>query len=368
MPRILPAAALVVTATVSIAAKTDLPSGGVLAASVGDSVVLVEPSSGLTATFETGPVGWLFPAPGGMLFAPDVINGTTTVINLRSQSVAERIDGLTMPHFGGNPDRYIAITDKIVMLSHPDRAVMATIPAQIAHPWQVIVTADDAAMLVLERLPDGSDGVHMTTVNLITRQVVYRRPLRGDIRHMALSPQLGLLALADSDGNRVHLVEPATLEPMAARPTPGRPVDVAFARDGKLLATAVDPGSGVGTLDLALFRVGKKGHRLAKEFSIPLGATPVRIAASPGGSHVAVAMEGGSVSIVDVDRREIVATGVLAGTVRDLRWCDPSREGPMIPDWTDGEPESPDFGTFVPKVKDDKSSGLEEPVWKKPPN
>ena len=342
------------------------PPTGVLAASVGNSVILVEPVSGRTIEIETGPVGWLFPGPGGILFAPDVINTRTTVISLASAAVVDRLDGLTMPHFGGSPDRYVAIAGEVILSSYPDRAVIKRIPARIDHPWQVIVTTDDAAMLVLERLPDGSTGVHMTTVNLITRQVVPSRPLSGDIRHMALSPQLGLLALADAESDQVHLVEPATLTPMASRPTNGHPLDVVFTHDGKTLATAVDTGNGTGVLDLALFKSGKKGLRLDKEFSIPLASTPVRIDTSPDGAHVALALEGGIVTIIDVKKRTIVATAELPGTPRDLRWLDPGREGPMVPVWSDGE-TPPDFGTFDPKVRDDKSSGLEEPSWIKPP-
>ncbi len=344
------------------------PPDGILAASVGDTVVLVEPFSSRTITFETGPVGWLFPAPGGILFAPDVIHARTTVINLLALAVVDRLDGLTMPHFSANPDRYTAITDEIVILSYPDRAVIKTIGAKIAHPWQVIMAPDGAAMMILERLPDGSAGVHMTTVNLITGQVVYRRPLIGDIRHFALSPQLGILALADAESNRVHLVEPATLTPIAERAAAGRPVDVTFAHEGKTMATAIATGDGAGILDLAIFKTGKKGMSIGKEYSIPLGASPVRIAASPGGNYVAVAFEGGSVTIVDVGERKAIATGTLPGTPRDLRWCDPLSEGPMIADWSDGETR-PEFGTFVPKVRDEgELSGLEEPVWKKPPN
>ena len=82
------------------------------------------------------------------------------------------MDGLSMPHFGESPDRYIAVAGEVMLVSYPERAVMARIPATIAHPWQAIVAPDDAAMMILERLPDGSTGVHMTTVNLITRQVV----------------------------------------------------------------------------------------------------------------------------------------------------------------------------------------------------
>ena len=134
-------------------AKTTPPTG-VLAASVGDSVMLVEPTSGRSITLETGPIGWLFPAPGGILFAPDVINARTSVISLIALAVVDRLDGLTMPYFSANPDRYTAITNEIVMLSYPDRAVIKTISAKIAHPWQVIMAPDGAAMMILERLPD----------------------------------------------------------------------------------------------------------------------------------------------------------------------------------------------------------------------
>ena len=122
--------ALFVALTLAVApicsAKTTQPAG-VLAASVGDSVMLVEPTSGRTITLETGPVGWLFPAPGGILFAPDVINARTSVISLIALAVVDRLDGLTMPYFSADPDRYTAITDEIVMLSYPDRAVIKTI-------------------------------------------------------------------------------------------------------------------------------------------------------------------------------------------------------------------------------------------------
>jgi len=363
----IPTVVLVALAITLPCAAKNHPPTGILAASVGDSVVLIEPVGGHTVSFDTGPVGWLFPAPGGILFAPDVINSRTTVVSLLSAAVVDRIDGLTMPHFGGSPDRYIAIVGEVIVASYPDRGIIKQIPADIDHPWQVIVSPDDAAMLVLERLPDGSTGVHMTTVNLITRQVIQSRPLAGDIVHMALSPQLGLLALADAGSGQIRLVEPATLTPMASRPESGRPVDVVFARGGDVLATAVAGGTGAGLVDLAFFKSSKKGLRLDKEFSVPLAAAPVRIDASPDGNHVAVALEGGAVAIVDVKDKTVVGRAELPGTPRDLRWCDPTREGPMIADWSDGE-APPDFGPFVPKVKDDKSSGLEEPSWVKPPN
>ena len=360
--------AIALLAAAALPAARQPPPPSVIAASVGDSVFLMDPSTGQTIGFDTGPVGWLFPAPGGVLFAPNVIDGVTTVINLRTLQVVDRLDGLTMPYFGETPDRYIALAGEVMMVTYPERAVMAIIPAVIAHPWQAIVAPDDAAMLILERLPDGSTGIHMTTINLITRQVIYQQPLAGDIIHMALSPQLGLLALADSENNRVHLVEPATLTPMVDFVTPGAPRDVVFAADGKTLAIAVETADGGGVLHLGLYKSGKKGLRLHKEFSIGLTGGPIRIDRSPGGNLIAVALDNGSVQIVDVKEKAVVAVIELPGVPRDLRWCDPTREGPMIPQWTDGETPA-EFGTFVPKVRGDgELSGLEEPVRKRPPN
>jgi hypothetical protein len=348
-------------------AKKDPPSG-LLAASVGDAVVMLEPANGRTFAIETGPVGWLYPAPAGILFAPDVINGRTTVIDIRVPAVVERIDGLTMPHFGINPDRYLALTGDILQLSYPDRALLAKIPAEITDPWQAVVAPDGAAMIILERRPDGVGGARISAFNLQSRQLVYRRTVGRDIVRIALSPKLGLLALADPDGRTVHLGEPGTLMPVAARSTAGRPLDVVFAKGGDVLATALDVGAGAGALELAFFSASKdKGLSVRRTEIIPLGATPVRLDASPDDRHVAVALADGTVVIVDVARAEVVGSYPLPGAARDLRWCDPTREGPLAAEWSDGQPEVPDFGPFIPKATDDVSSGLEEPVRKDPP-
>ena len=155
---------------------------------------------------------------------------------------------------------------------------------------------------------------------------------------------------------------------MADHPVEGRPLDVAFVHGGKILATAVATPEGAGILELALFKSTKKGIKLDKEHTIALPASPVRIAGSPSGDRVAVALNDSTIAIVDIDKRKIVATVELPGIPRDLRWCDLTREGPMIPEWSDGEPDEIDFGPFEPKVRDDTSSGLEEPSWIKPPN
>jgi len=97
----------ILMALVSVAVAKDKvsPPYGVLGASVGDEVVLVSPITGHAKPLRTGPVAWLFPAPGGILFAPDLVNGKTTVIDLRSLTVRETIPGVTMPRFGSASDR-----------------------------------------------------------------------------------------------------------------------------------------------------------------------------------------------------------------------------------------------------------------------
>ncbi|MGD8441813.1 MAG: hypothetical protein PVG53_14875 [Holophagae bacterium] len=337
--------------------KTDIT---MLAASVGDQVVLADPSTGRTASFDTGPVGWLYPAPGGVLFAPDVVNNRTTVIDMRSLAVTDTIDGLTMPHFGESPDRYVALADDIVVMSYPERAVMARITSDVTDPWQVIMLPEDAAMLILERRPDGSTDSRLAIVNLVTRRVAARRTLDSDYVHVASSARLGLIALADAEHDRVRLMQPAAMVPVADHPTTGHPRDVAFVLDGMTLATALDTGSG-GALELATFKSGKKGLRLGKQHAVALPSAPVRLASAPDGVRIAVAMSSGAVAIVDADQREIVRTLELPGQARDLCWCDLTRDGPIEPEWSDGETAMPEIETPTPPKVDDETGALRTP-------
>ena len=352
---------LLVGATAWSAPATGKSDITMLAASVGDQVVLADPSTGQTASFDTGPVGWLYPAPGGVLFAPDVINNRTTVIDMRALAVADTIDGLTMPNFGESPDRYVVLADDILVMSYPERAVMARISSEITDPWQVIMLPEDAAMLILERRPDGSTASRLTIVNLVTRRVAARRALDADYVHIASSTRLGLIALADAEHDQVRLMQPSAMVPVADHPTDGHPRDLAFVLDGMTLATALDTGSG-GALELAVFKNGKKGLRLGKRHIVALPSAPVRIAAAPDGDRVAIALNNGAVAIVDVDHREIVRTIELAGRPRDLRWCDPAREGPVNPEWSDGETATiPGLETPTPPKVDDETGALRTP-------
>jgi hypothetical protein len=304
--------ALTLIVCLPIAEAKDKPPVGVLAASAGDEVVIVDPTTGDARVVATGPVAWLFPAPGGILFAPDLVNGMTTVIDLQSLTVREPIPGVTMPRFGTLSDRYLVLTQQLLVVSYPDRALMNRFEIPFEHPWQVAVVADNTVLLVLERLPEAGSEASMTAVNLGEGRLVYRRPLSGDIRHFALSVTLGMMALAEAESDRVILVDPATLTPAAVFPVVGKPIDLVFAADGSTLVVAVERSDGGGELLIWKIRQEKKdGLQQKKTWTVPLGAAPVRLAGSPDGRHVAVGLTSGELQIVEIEIRELVATAEL---------------------------------------------------------
>jgi hypothetical protein len=329
--------AFLLIAATAIAKEEPSPEG-LLAASVGETVVLAEPVGEWSAEFETGPVGWLFEAPGGMLFAPDLVNGRTTVLDLRIGRVADRFDGVTMPHFAPAGDRYAVVADEVLLVSYPERAVMTRMDAGIRYPWQVEMVSD-TVLLALERGPDGTGAAVLHAVDLVTQQVVFRRELAGDLRRFALSQALGLLAFADASTGTIQLVALATLTPVGSVQMGGKVRDVAFLDlYGGLAAVAAADGS-VGELKLWKLKAVDGGLKVKKERALPLPGTPVRLAVAPGEVWLAVALEPGSVVVVDVEELVVARTLELKGPPRDLVWCDPTRPGPMLPDWSDDDPQ-----------------------------
>ncbi len=341
-------AALVVLLTAgSGIAKSPTPPG-IIAASVGEQVILVEPSGGGQVALPTGPVAWLFPAPGGVLFAPDLVHGRTTVVDLRTRRIRDRLDAITMPHFGTLADRYVAVVGDLLVMSFPERAVLNRVDAAIEHPWQVVISQDDATVLVLERRPDGSGGSALVGVNLSEHRVALRRALGADVTRMALSQQFGLLALAEPEEARVVLVEPGTVTPLAATGTEGAPVDVVFTDEGDQLVAAVRH-EGASLLRRWRVRRHRGALRLEPHGELALPAAPVRMALGPGGSHLAVALADGTLDLVEVGPLRRLASYTLPGAPRDLRWCDPARPGPLLPEWSDtAPPELPPLGREQP--------------------
>lgn len=318
-------------------AKEPPPPPGLLAVSVGDTVVLIEPAGERMTEFETGPVGWLFAAPGGALFAPDLVNGRTTVLDLRQGQVADRFEGVTMPHFAPAGDRYAVVADEVLLVSYPERAVLTRMDAGIRYPWQVEMVSD-TVLLALERGADGAGPAVLHAVDLATRRAVFRRSLPGDVRRFALSRALGLLAFADASSSTIELVAPATLTPVGSVQIGGRVRDVAFLdQQGGLAAVAAAADGSGGELRFWKLKVAEGGIKVKKERALALTGIPTRLAVAPGERQLAVALEPGSVAVVDVEELATLATHELAAPPRDLVWCDLDRPGPFLPDWSDDD-------------------------------
>jgi hypothetical protein len=320
------------------------PPAGLLVVSEGESVVIVAPATGEALAIPAGPVAWLFPAPGGTLFAPDLVHGTTTVIDLLTQTVRERLDGVTMPRFGQQPDRYVVVSKQLLVMSYPERALMNRFEIAFERPWQVEVAAGNTVLLVLERDPEGSGRASLVAVNLSEGRLVYRLPLSGDVRRFALSSKFHVVALADAEG-RVVFAEPGTLTPRAGFETPGRAVDVVFTGDGSLLAVAVETADGAGELLIWKLKLLKDGtFERSKQWLVAIDGSPQRLVNSPDQRHVAVATAAGLLHVVDVNERSVLRTVELPGSPRDLVWCDPFAPGPSLPEWTDDDPPTLPIG------------------------
>jgi len=328
---------------VAVDAKDD-GAAGLIAVSAGETVALVDPLTGGVQSIPAGPVAWLFPAPGGTLFAPDLVNGSTTVIDLGTLAVRERLDGVTMPYFGDLADRYLVVAHQLLIMSYPDRALINRFEIDFNNPWQVAVIADNTVLLVLERDPVGDDPTAMVAVNLGDGRLVYRRPLGGDVRHFGLSPLLGLIALADASSGQVVFADPGALNPQAAFAVAGSPVDLVFVDGGSILAVASELPDGGGDLVLWKVKAEKKaGLVIKKEWHVALDGAPVRVAASPDGQLIAVGLADGRLQIIDVGSKTSVQRAVLSAAPRDVVWCDPSFAGPLLPAWSDNEPPTLEF-------------------------
>jgi hypothetical protein len=311
------------------------PVHGVLAASVGDSVVLADPLGRWTHRFDTGPVAWLFPAPGGALFAPDLVGGRTTRIDLRAVEVAERIDAVTMPWFGEVADRYLTVADELLVVSYPDRSIVSRVPEEVRHPWQVVLAGGDTYALVLDRDPAGGGRSELVIADLAEGRTALRRATGGDVIRFALAGA-GLVAVVDVAANQLRLARAATLATEAAADLPGRPVDlVTFGEDRDQLVVAVATGQAAGLLMRWKIKESGDGVRLVEATRRALGAPPARIAAAPDGARLAVALADGTVVIHDGRKLEPSTRIGLGGSPRDLKWCDPTLPGPKLPEWSD---------------------------------
>jgi hypothetical protein len=272
----------------------------------------------------------------GALFAPDLVNGRTTVLDLRLGQVADRFEGVTMPHFAPAGDRYVVVADEVLLVSYPERAVLTRMDADIRYPWQVEMLSD-TVLLALERGTDGAGPAVLHAVDLSPNissgaswRVTRRSPCR---RHQAV-------AFADASSGTIELVAPATLTPVGSVQIGGRVRDVAFLdlQGGLAAVAAAADGSG-GELKFWKLKVADGGGKVKKERALALTGIPTRLAIAPGERQLALALEPGSVAVVDVEELATLAIHELAGPPRDLVWCDPDRPGPFLPDWSDDDPQ-----------------------------
>jgi len=310
------------------------PPGGLVAASAGTGVYLVNPVTGATRGLEAGRVAWLFPAPGGLLFAPDLTRGRTAVVDLRNQSLRGELDGVTMPHFGEAPDRYITVAGKVLVLSWPGRARLGVVEAEIHDPWQVIVLPGDLQILILERRHDGRGGVRLWLVDLLEKRVVRKLELDPRVRSMTLAPGLGMLALAGGEGG-VRLLAGGSFQQVAVIPCGGSVEGVAAGgKWGKTLLTVAVATPEGGRL--VRFRLKEKKGELTwkEEKGLTLEAAPVALASSPSHRWVAFALRTGRIGIAGLEAGDEVASATLPAAPRDLVWCDPGRRGPPLPHWS----------------------------------
>jgi hypothetical protein len=341
---VLPIFILLAAIPVGAKNKKEVPPG-VIAASAGEVVVLADPDRAWEVEFDTGTVGWLFPAPSGIVFAPDLIRGQTTVLDLRGRRVMDRFEGVTMPHFGTSPDRYVVVAGDLMVMSYPDRALISRVQIDVSNPWQVISANQDTVVIVLARRPESDSEATLVAVDLISGRMAYRRQLTGDVRRMSLSVDLGLLALADATTSVIQLFDPSILSPVAALQVTGRAVDVAFLPDGGgLVAAAVDS---TGSGEVRMWVLKRKGGeiKVKKEYHVGLPSPPVRLATSPAGvPRVAVGLASGHIVVVDLENETIERTIELPGEPRDVVWVDPLKEGPMLPEWSDKSPGEIEIG------------------------
>jgi len=199
-------------------------------------------------------------------------------------------------------------------------------------------------LFVLERRPGGGGEVQLSAVNLNGGQLVYRRPVTGDVRHFAVSSAFGLMALAAAETGQVVLADPATLAPVVAYQTGGKPVDLVFADDGSVLAVAVEKAGGGGEILIWKFKQKKEALERKKEWTVRLNGCPLRLASSPDGRHVAAGLHNGQLEIVALETKSVEAAAELGDVPRDVVWCDPSMEGPLLPDWSDDDAPTLDLG------------------------
>jgi len=314
--------------------------------SSGDQVVLVNPGSLGIQSVETGPVGFLFPAPAAILFAPDVVNGRTTVIDLRSGRVVELMSGVTMPHFGPWADRYLVVAGDLTMVSFPERSLIFRMKGEFDRPWDVQLGPEGTTMLILERVPSGVGGSTISAVDLGSRRIVFSKDFDHDLLRFAMAPESGVMAVVDQTTGEIVLMDSMTLLEMRRLPVPEGATDVVVLKEGKELVAAGASGQ-LLRWDL---KVKSEKLEVVKDDPFIIPGRALRLAVGPEGRLVAAVTDQGLMVIIDSKKGEAVGQWKVPLPLRDLRWIDTGKAGPLLPSWSDSGlgPEGAKLGPEKP--------------------
>lgn len=345
--RVLAIGVLVCLWSISVEAGKPIVPRGVLAMSSGDEVVLVDPASSRIQSLETGPVGFLFPAPAGIVFAPDVLNNRTTVIDLQSGRVIELIPGVTMPHFGPRKDRYLVVAGALTMVSFPERSLIFRIDGEFDRPWHVQLGPEGTTVLILERRPSGEGGTTISAVDLIHRRIVYSKTFDHDLVRFTMAPGVGVMVVVDRTTGDIVLLDSLTLAEIRRLPVPGGATDVVALSGGKMLVASGADGR------LLRWKLKVKDDALTEELEDPIlvpGRT-LRLAVGPDGRLIAAATDQERLIVVDSKKGGEIGHWPIPSELRDFRWIDTEQQGPLLPSWSDSGfgPEGAELG---PKKKD----------------
>ena len=310
--------------------------GSVLAVASGEVVTLIDVNGGVAQrSVRVGTVPRLYPGPGGVLFAPDFAASRTAVVDVRSGQVRERLDGLTMPVFGTIPDRYVVVAGEVLVVSYPDRSVLAEVDAGLNRPWRTVVGPDERYAMVLERAPSDS---MVTIIDLWQGLVQSRHPVRGSVADMELLVATGALALGADDG-RVLIVDPATFAVIATWQAPSG-VRTLVAREKQLVVGCAD-----GSVTVLEIKVRKQEMRVHEQHRVQLSGAVHAAAGEPGSQRLAVVTDDGVVTLIDAKSGTTTTLTDVEDRPRDLVWVDLSLRGPLEPLWSDGPGGGPENAT-----------------------
>lgn len=308
--------------------------GGRIAVSCGEGVAIVDPADGRVVSVPTGPVGWLYPAPGGVLYAPDTRRGRTTAIDLVTGGVRERFDGVMMPVFGVEDERYVvAVRGRVLIAAYPDRLVLRDWEVPLERPWRVRVSHDGLTLYVLDR---PAEGASLVKVDLLSGREEVRTAVEGEPDEMILFEETGLVAVARPGAGLVELRSGTLLNVEGAVRCDGRPTGLAFDGRGHLLVGVAGTNGGE-VLRFRIRRTAKNGLSVQEKGRRDVPAAPGRMAASPDGRWLAVGGAGGGLWIMATGLGRIERSAKVPGPVRDVVWPDLERTGPLMPEWSNGD-------------------------------